>query len=98
MNKDKLISVEQFCVHYNIPHSFIDSLVEYELIHVYPQEKQTYLSLDTIAPIEKMMRMHYDLNVNFEGLDIINNLLQQIEELQQEMKTLKNKLGIYEKE
>ncbi len=96
MKKDNLISVEQFCVHYNIPNTFIDSLVEYDLITVLPEEDTNYLNLDTISSIEKMMRMHFDLNVNFEGLDVVNNLLQQIEELQQEMQVLKNKLRFYE--
>ncbi len=96
MKKDNLISVEQFCVHYNIPNTFIDSLVEYDLITVIPEEDTNYLDIDTISSIEKMMRMHFDLNVNFEGLDVVNNLLQQIEELQQEMQVLKNKLRFYE--
>ena len=96
MKKDNLISVEQFCVHYNIPNTFIDSLVEYDLITVLPGEDKNYLDIDTISSIEKMMRMHFDLNVNFEGLDVVNNLLQQIEELQQEMQVLKNKLRFYE--
>ncbi len=96
MKKDNLISVEQFCVHYNIPNTFIDSLVEYDLITVLPEEDTNYIALDTISSIEKMMRMHFDLNVNFEGLDVVNNLLQQIEELQQEVQVLKNKLRFYQ--
>jgi len=43
-----------------------------------------------------LMRLHYELDVNFEGLDIINNLLNRIDELKQDISRLKNRLEFYE--
>jgi len=42
-----------------------------------------------------MMRFHYDLNINIEGIDAITHLLQQIEDLQQELIATKNKLRLH---
>jgi hypothetical protein len=43
-----------------------------------------------------MMRLHYDLEINLEGIDAIYNLLKQVEDLQNQVVTLRNKLNIYE--
>ena len=42
------------------------------------------------------MRIHYDLEINFEGLDAIYNLLNQVESLKEEITLLHNKLRFYE--
>jgi hypothetical protein len=40
--------------------------------------------------------LHYELHINIEGIDAIYNLLKQVELLQLEIRTLKNKLNSYE--
>ncbi len=92
----KTIPTKQICIHYNIPTSFIDSLVEYELIEVIVIDSLPHITLDELQRIERLMRLHFDLNVNFEGIDIINNLLNQVDELQEKIYTLQNKLDFYE--
>ena len=42
-----------------------------------------------------MMRFHYDLNINLEGIDVIARLLKRIEDLQHELRHARNKLSIY---
>lgn len=96
MDTTKLISIQQFCAHYNVPIRFITALQEYELIEITITDSQDYLQTNQLNAIEKMMRMHYDLNINFEGIDAIYNLLKQVEQLQDEVRTLKNKLNSYE--
>ncbi len=92
----KTISVNKFCVNYNIPLDFIDTLCKYELVEVIERDTSKYIYLDDISRLERLMRMHYDLNVNFEGLDIINNLLEQVDSLQNEISELKKRLEFYE--
>ncbi len=92
----KTISIQQFCTHYNISESFVDSLINYELIEFVELETTKHIQIEDIDTIERLMRMHYDLNVNFEGLDIINNLIHQINSLQEELSILKNKIDFYE--
>ena len=42
------------------------------------------------------MRLHYELDINFEGMDAIINLLKKLQEAEEEMRRLKNKLRLYE--
>ena len=95
MKTIKTISVQQFCVHYDVPVSFIDTLSVYELIELKDVDNSMHINADQINTIEKLMRLHYDLDINFEGLDVILNLLHQIDNLQQEVKHLNNKLTFY---
>ncbi len=92
----KTITVKQFCINYNIPLSFINSLSNYELINLIEIENSKHLQLEDINRVEKMIRLHFDLNVNFEGLDIINHLTSQISSLQEELIELQNKIDFYE--
>jgi len=94
--KMKTIEITQFCIHYNIPPSFIDSLSSYELIEIIEEENTKRLQVDDISRIEKLMRLHYDLKVNFEALDVIERLTSQIYSLQSEITKLKNKVEFYE--
>jgi hypothetical protein len=98
METTQLISIEQFCKHYNIPISFIDALQEYELVEITMSDNENYLKTNQLNDIEKMMRLHYDLDINIEGIDAIYNLLKQVEDLQNEILKLRNKLRLYETE
>lgn len=95
MGTIKTISVKQFCVHYNVPVTFIETLSEFELIDIINIENSKHIKEQQIATIEKLMRLHYDLDINFEGLDVINNLISQINKLQNEVTSLQNRLDFY---
>ena len=91
----KTISIQQFCFHYDIPKSFIVTLSDIQLIELIEDESDLHIRIEDVARIEKLMRIHYELNVNFEGLDIINNLLNQINSLHQRIDELQNKVAFY---
>lgn len=96
MDDIKLISITQFCKLYKVPKTFINALHEYELIEIIVTENENFLKLTQLNEVEKMMRLHYDLDINLEGVDAIYNLLKQVEDLQQEIVNLKNRLNRYE--
>ncbi|TWO32906.1 hypothetical protein E1J38_008580 [Seonamhaeicola sediminis] len=96
MKEQDLISVQLLCRRYNVPNSFIIKLQEYQLIEVIVRQDDFFINVKQIKKIEKLMRLHYDLDINLEGVDAIYNLLQQVEDLQEEIKFLKNKLNRYE--
>ena len=95
MSTIKSIPIEQFCIHYEIPTSFINSLVEFELIDTVVINKKEHLPEHLISKVERLIRLHYDLNINVEGLDVITNLMSQISELNDELYELRNKLDFY---
>ena len=97
MDTTRLISIQQFCAHYNVPESFINALHEYELVEITITEEENYLKTNQLNDVEKMMRLHYDLEINLEGIDVIYNLLKQVETLQSELIVLRNKVNFYEK-
>lgn len=96
MDTAQLISIQQFCLHYNVPINFVKALKDYELVEFTSTEDETYLQIHQLNEVEKIIRMHYDLEINFEGIDVIYNLLKQVEHLQNEVRILKNKLNAYE--
>jgi hypothetical protein len=98
MDTKNLIPIDQLCGVYEIPRSFIDELCSYELVEVVDMNEEQYIPQDHIKNIEKMMRLHFDLDINYEGLDVVMHLLERIDELEKEVNYLRNKLSIYESE
>lgn len=96
MDTTHLISVQQFCKHYQVPITFISALQDYELVEITITKTDKYIKTTQINTVEKMMRLHYDLDINLEGIDAISNLLQHVEKLQEEIVSLKNKLNNYQ--
>ena len=90
MEKDDLIPTEDFCIYHNIEYSFINSLQDSGLISVTSIEQSTYIPSDELQKLEKFVRLHYDLDINVEGIETINHLLEKIEELQREILQLRN--------
>jgi len=96
MDAKDLISVMQLCKHYNVEISFFNQLQEIGLINVTTIEQTLYLHEDILNDVEKMIRIHQELNINIEGIDAVFNLLQKMEKLQNELNTLQNRLKLYE--
>jgi hypothetical protein len=95
MNEQQLIPAQEFCLHHQVEIEFIYSLREYGLIRVINNEGNEYLSSEELNELEKIIRLHYDLNVNMEGIDVVLNLLRQLEDTQHEMNELRNQLRFY---
>jgi len=92
MEQGELIPVKDFCMHHNIEHSFISSLENSGLISVRFVKRSSFIHIDEMHKLEKFVRLHYDLDINLEGIETINYLLERIEEMQKEIVNLKNKL------
>lgn len=90
-----MILAQEFCTHYQVEMNFIHSLQEFGLVEVISNEGNDYLSADQLNELEKMIRLHYDLNVNVEGIDVILHLLEQLDEAQRETNELRNQLKFY---
>ncbi len=95
METRDIIPVRQLCVHYEIPDSFFELLSSYELIETVRRSDEQCIPKSQIGKLEKIIRLHYELNINFEGLDVILRLQEQIMELQDEVNHLRNKLAFY---
>jgi MerR HTH family regulatory protein len=96
MDRKNLIQIKQFCVYHEIEYTFITELHNYGLVQIIMMEEDEYLQPEQLPAVEKMIRLHYDLKINLEGIDVIANLLNKIEVLQQNLTATQNKLRLYE--
>ena len=76
MQTVNFIAVNDFCRRWNIEVSFIDSLRENGLIEVVNIKETSYIALSQLRQLEKMVSFHYELNINLEGIETIEHLLQ----------------------
>ena len=96
METQPFIAAEAYCEHYEIEHSFIVALEQSGLLSTAVVEDKMYLQPEQLPDLEKYTRLHYDLNINLEGIETIAYLLDHIQHLQREVLQLRNKLSVYE--
>lgn len=96
MNTENLIPLPILSTHYKVEIAFFNNLSEMGLLEIKTIEETQYVDPKSIFEIEKIIRMHQELEVNIEGIDVVFNLLQKIEDLQNELITIKNRLRLYE--
>ncbi|MEJ7559115.1 MAG: chaperone modulator CbpM [Pedobacter sp.] len=92
MENENLVLIAKFCLHYEVEPSFITSLNDFGLITLLEVSNEHYLSVDEIKEVEKMVRLHFDLGINLEGIDAIASLLKQITNLQHALVIAQNRL------
>ncbi|HWJ28237.1 MAG TPA: chaperone modulator CbpM [Flavisolibacter sp.] len=92
MDKEELMPADEFCAHYEVEYTFIGSLVESGLIEITTIDQRNYIHTHQMSDIEKFIHMHYDLDINMEGIEAIAHLLQRIHEMQHEITFLKNRV------
>ena len=96
MQENTFFSAKEFCTHHQIEVSFIQSLRDYGLVEGNEGEEDYILPQDQLPVLEKMVRLHYDLHINLEGIDAISHMLDRMEEMQRELSLLRNRLRLYE--
>ncbi|WP_025764780.1 chaperone modulator CbpM [Dyadobacter tibetensis] len=96
MNTEPLISLDQLCSHYHIEMTFVSELSELGLLEIETVQRAAYIHSDQITHFERLIRLHRELDLNIEGIDITLQLLKRIEFLQKELSAVKNRLSLYE--
>jgi hypothetical protein len=91
-----LIPANEFCASHNIEISFIESLQETGLIEITTIKETEYIQESQLYDLEKIVRLYYELDINLEGIDTVIHLLQRMNDMQDEITLLKNRLRLYE--
>ena len=94
MENDKVVPLQHICKHYNVELSFFQSLNEFGLVEIIKQDDTDYIETEHLADIERMVHLHYDLEINIAGLDAIGHLLKRVHEMQTELTHLRNKINM----
>jgi hypothetical protein len=96
MPTESLISVNQFCVCHQIEFSFINSLQEFGLIEIVADKEEEFIPADKVKELEKLVRLHYEMDINLEGIEAVLHLLERLNATSNEVTLLKNRLSLYE--
>lgn len=93
---DDLIEVNEFCVQHNIEISFIELLEQNGLIKINTIESKYFVEKEQLPQLEKFVLFYYELDINLEGIETITYLLKRIENCQNQITELKNRLRFFE--
>lgn len=92
MTKTHLIATAEICTHHNVEYTFISSLSEAGLVELQIVDKKAYIPEAELQKLEKMIRMHHELEINIAGIEAITHLLQRVTQMQEELRVLRNRL------
>ena len=88
--------VREFCSHHQLSIDFVQKLEERGMVEINRIETEDYLPLTAMAHLEKMVRLHQELDIHPEDLDVVSDLLERIDQLQEELDRLKRFLALSE--
>lgn len=98
MQTEELISLQQFCISHHIEQSFIFSLGNAGLVNIVQTEEEVYIPASELKQLEKMVRFNTEMDINIEGIETITYLLERMQQMQQHITQLNNRLRLYEEE
>jgi hypothetical protein len=96
MTTATLIPTRDFCTWHQVEYTFISSLREAGLVEITIVDQAEYIPATQLQKLEKMVRMHHELEINIAGIEAITHLLDRLETIQDEMRIVKNRLRRYE--
>jgi hypothetical protein len=90
----KMIATTDICTYHEVEYTFISSLSEAGLIELRVVNEATYISEGELQKLEKMIRMHNELEINIPGIEAITHLLERVEQMQEELRVLRNRVRV----
>ncbi|TDO20992.1 chaperone modulator CbpM [Pedobacter duraquae] len=91
-----LITIREYCGHYQIEPDFLVALEQGGLLAFTRVGEEQYIAEEQLPELETYIHFHYDLDINVEGIDAIRHLLLRVKEMDQEIHQLRNRLSIHE--
>lgn len=90
MKRTTWIAAPEFCNYHEITIHFIEELADYDLIQTTVKKQTLFFAEDQLPQVEKYIRLHRDLQINTEGLQVVSQLIEKIDRLQDELIRLQN--------
>ena len=97
MANEGMVAAKEFCISHNVEITFLHTLCQSGLLEITTIDEIVFINLDWLPELEKLVRLHYEMDINPEGIETVCHLLQRMNEMQEEMRVLKNRLSVYEK-
>ena len=92
------IAIEEFCTYHGIQVTLVREFADFGLVHLQEQEQKAFVPAEEIEKLERMIRLHSELGINKEGLEIILNMRDQLISLNSELETIRYRLKQLEEE
>jgi hypothetical protein len=89
---ENLVSTSDICTYHEVEYTFISSLNEAGLVELKVVNHTTYIPESELQKLERMIRLHNDLEINIAGIEAITHLLERVEQMQEEMRRLRNRV------
>jgi chaperone modulatory protein CbpM len=86
------IAAGEFCAYHHVELSFIKGLHDSGLIGMTIRDGAMLLAAEELPALEKFVRWHYELAINFEGIEALAHLLERMDRLREENRVLHNRL------
>jgi len=93
MEMTKYISITTFCQYHGIESNLLFTFQEMGLLEIVEEESEHYLEEEKLAQLERMIRLYKDLELSPQGVEVVIGLLDKIQDLQEENRSLRKKLG-----
>ena len=87
--ENELIPIELFCTHYRIEQTFVETMRERGLIEVRVVKESLFIPREELDRLERLRRLHFELEIHVDNLDLIVDLLTKLEALQEENRKLR---------
>src|SRR5688500_17845356 len=79
---DNFFNLEQVCDHFGISSDFIQELINYGIIQQRGSvSSQLLFDLEHLHRIKVAIRLHHDLEINFAGIALVLELLDEMQDL-----------------
>lgn len=98
MENEQLIPADDFCFHYQVEQTFIHDLSDAGLIEIVTSEEKVFLHAEQLPQVEKFCRLHYELDINREGIEAIAHLLKKVDALEQELLRLRQQQKFFSRQ
>ena len=96
MAAEKYIWIRDFCEGHSLEETFLYQLQEFDLIRIVEVESQPALHRRELRRLERLVRLHHDLQISPQGLQAVQHLLDRLETMEQELWQLRRRLGRWE--
>lgn len=96
MELQELIIVDLYCKECQIEITLIEELADFGLINLIQEDGARYIHSNELPHLQRVIQFHNDLNINKEGIEVILNLLDRLNQQNQDIRYLQEKLKLYE--
>jgi len=90
------ITINEFAEFHQVTIELIKEFADFGLVHIKQVERQYCIDPGQMERCERAIRIHKDLGVNMEGIEIILDMREKHDELLQELKYLRHQLKKHE--